>query len=69
MNDISILQLPELCETATKLKDEVEDFRQYIPLVQALRQPGMRERHWDLLTETLGFALKPDKNFTLRKGE
>ena len=28
----------------------------------------MRERHWDQLTAALGFKLKPDDNFTLRKG-
>ena len=61
-------KLEDLFNTATKLKEEVDDFKQYIPLVQALRQPGMRERHWSLLTEKLGFELKPDDNFTLRKG-
>ena len=35
--------------------------------VQALRNPGMRDRHWDLLTEQLGFKLHPEKTFTLTK--
>ena len=35
--------------------------------MQALRQPGMRERHWQQLSEQLGMALKPDKDFVLSK--
>ena len=35
--------------------------------MQALRQPGMRERHWQQLSEQLGMTLKPDKEFVLSK--
>ena len=35
--------------------------------MQALRQPGMRERHWQQLSEQLGMTLKPDKDFVLFK--
>lgn len=35
--------------------------------MQALRQPGMRERHWQQLSEQLGMTLKPDKDFVLSK--
>ena len=37
-----------------------------MPLVTALRNPGMRERHWDALTNDLKFELRPDDRFTLR---
>lgn len=47
----------------------MEAFKKFVPLVQALRNPGMRERHWDQLTEQLGFKLNPDKNFTLVKAQ
>ena len=36
-------------------------------MLQALRQPGMRERHWQQLSEQLGMTLKPDKDFVLSK--
>lgn len=35
--------------------------------MQALRQPGMRDRHWQQLSEQLGMTLKPDKDFVLSK--
>lgn len=35
--------------------------------VQALRQAGMRDRHWEQLSEQLGMTLKPDKEFSLSK--
>ncbi len=35
--------------------------------MQALRQSGMRERHWQQLSEQLGMTLKPDKDFVLSK--
>jgi dynein heavy chain len=61
-------KVPELGEVANVIKQEIESFKEYSPLVQALRQPGMRARHWQQLTDVLGFELKPDDNFTLRKG-
>ena len=35
--------------------------------MQAMRQPGMRERHWQQLSEQLVMTLKPDKDFVLSK--
>ena len=31
---------------AKQLKQEMEDFRPFMPVVTALRNPGMRDRHW-----------------------
>ena len=51
---------------ATQIKQEIEDFRPFVPVVVALRNPGMRDRHWDALTEELKFELRVDDRFTLR---
>ena len=37
--------------------------------LQALRNAGMRPRHWDQVSATLGFPLNPDAKFTLKKAE
>jgi hypothetical protein len=37
--------------------------------VQALRNPGMRLRHWEQVSSQLGFPLQPDSKFTLKKAE
>ncbi|KAK2152282.1 hypothetical protein LSH36_335g03002 [Paralvinella palmiformis] len=39
--------IPGVCDVAMEIKSEIENFRPYIPLIQGLRNPGMRKRHWD----------------------
>lgn len=34
---------------AQEIKKQIEEFRPYIPLIQGLRNPGMRNRHWELV--------------------
>lgn len=34
-------------EVALDVKKMIENFRPYIPLIQGLRNPGMRQRHWE----------------------
>ncbi len=34
-------------DVAVEIKGMIEEFRPYIPLIQGLRNPGMRKRHWD----------------------
>jgi hypothetical protein len=39
----------------------------YSPLIQALRNPGMRERHWLQVSEKLGFEFVMDESLTFTK--
>ncbi|KAL7993493.1 putative dynein heavy chain region D6 P-loop domain, dynein heavy chain, domain-2 [Plasmopara halstedii] len=56
----------EACATiAATVKEQISIFKPYVPLLVALRNPGMRQRHWEDLSKTLGFALEIDENFTL----
>ena len=41
---------------AKQIKQEMNDFQPFMPVVIALRNPGMRDRHWDDLTSTLGLS-------------
>ena len=59
-----------LIATATALnsvKAEVDEFMPFVPVVVALRTPGMRPRHWDALSDKLGIDLHPDATYTLTK--
>ncbi|KAI8896128.1 dynein heavy chain and region D6 of dynein motor-domain-containing protein [Globomyces pollinis-pini] len=56
---------PGCHEVAKQIKDEMEEFKPNVPLIQALRNPGMRERHWENLSEELQLKVKPDGNLTL----
>lgn len=36
-----------------------------MPLAVALRKDGMKDRHWDQISESVGFDIRPDENFNL----
>ena len=40
-------------EVAREIKGFIEDFKPFIPLIQGLRNPGMRNRHWEQVKEIL----------------
>jgi len=46
-------------------KSKVEEFREHLPLVCSLFNPGMRERHWLQVSEVVGFNLYPDDGMCL----
>lgn len=39
----------------------------HIPVVSILCNPGIRARHWDQMSEIVGYDLTPDSGTTLRK--
>lgn len=41
-----------------EIKNQIDDFRPLIPLIQILRNPGMRSRHWEALKEQTGLFQK-----------
>ena len=62
----SFKDTPGCLNIAKALKGEMAGFSGNVPVVQALRNPGMRDRHWDALSAELRFELRPDEKFTLR---
>ncbi|KAH8098241.1 dynein light chain binding protein [Aureococcus anophagefferens] len=44
---------------------QVNEFRPHVPLVIALRQQGMRDRHWENLSQKIKVDVKPDESYTL----
>ncbi|XP_069500104.1 dynein axonemal heavy chain 1 [Ambystoma mexicanum] len=59
--------IPACQEVAQEFKDKIEDFKPYIPLFQGLRNPGMRNRHWEMLSEQINMNIKPKANFTFTR--
>jgi dynein heavy chain len=47
------------------LKHKVEEFRTHLPLMTALRNPGLQIRHWEQLSAVTGQELKPSDKMTL----
>lgn len=38
-----------------------------MPIIQTLGNPGMKERHWEKVSEIVGFPIKVDDDLTLEK--
>lgn len=46
-----------------KLKISVEEFRPKIPLLVGLKKKGMRDRHWEKISDEVGFTVYPTNSF------
>jgi len=57
-------EIPGVQKIAEVTKGEVEQFQPYVELVGALRKEGMKERHWQQISEKVGFEVKPYEGFT-----
>ncbi|KAJ3276290.1 Dynein heavy chain 3, axonemal [Terramyces sp. JEL0728] len=54
-------------KVAESVKNKLEKFKSYIPLITILRNPGLKERHWQAISEVVGQTVVPDENTTLTK--
>ncbi|XXQ30104.1 AAA+ ATPase domain-containing protein [Plasmodiophora brassicae] len=55
----------ELNAIASNFAGQMKEFEPLLPLIEALGNPGMRQRHWDALSAALAIDLHPDETFTL----
>ena len=42
-------------------------FQEYLPLISAICNPGLRERHWAQMAEVVGFEIKRDEVTSLKR--
>ncbi|TRY59872.1 hypothetical protein DNTS_035283 [Danionella cerebrum] len=56
--------LPGCQEVALEIRKKIEGFRPFVPLFRGLRNPGMRNRHWEILSERINVNLKSRANLT-----
>ena len=52
---------------AAKVKSQVDDFKGHLPLISCLCNKGLRDRHWEQMSEIVKYSLKPDEGATLNK--
>ena len=50
-----------------QLKGKVDDFKHHMPLIQTLFNPGLRDRHWESISDIVGYPLAPDEDMCLMK--
>ena len=58
----SFKDTPGCLNIAKALKGEMAGFSGNVPVVQALRNPGMRDRHWDALSPSCGSSCAPTRS-------
>jgi len=51
---------------ATQIKEEIEDFKHYLPLIQSLRNPGVSDRHWEEISKVLNMKIEITESTTLQ---
>jgi len=50
-----------------EVKELIEVFKEKMPIIQTLGNPGLRDRHWEKISEIVGFPIRPNGELTLQK--
>ena len=58
---------PAVRKLAETVRLTIEEFREHMSLIMTLGNPGMKARHWEQVSEIVGFPIKVDSNMTLLK--
>ena len=53
-------------DIAKQVKDSIAEFMPRVPIVVSIRNPGMRDRHWEKIGELVSKTVVIDENFTLK---
>ncbi|VTJ65527.1 Hypothetical predicted protein [Marmota monax] len=56
---------PNALAMTKKVRARVEEFKQYIPLIQVICNTGLRPRHWEAMSAVVGFPLQPADDSTV----
>ncbi|KAK4472821.1 hypothetical protein MN116_004037, partial [Schistosoma mekongi] len=59
--------LPEPRKIATQVRGKIEEFKEHLPLIRTLFNPGLRDRHWQQISEIVGFTLNNEEGMCLSK--
>ena len=62
------MNMQACADIGAEIGRQVDEFKPHVPFVMGLRNPGMRERHWDQLSDEIGQDIHPmnDPDFTLQ---
>ncbi|KAI9093996.1 dynein heavy chain, N-terminal region 2-domain-containing protein, partial [Phlyctochytrium arcticum] len=54
-------------KVADSVKNRLDRFKAHLPLISVLRNPGLRDRHWEQMAEIVGQPIHPDESTSLSK--
>jgi dynein heavy chain len=54
-----------LKKLAEAMKNEVAAFKPHVPLVMVICNKGLRDRHWDQISDVVGFSVRPAEKTSL----
>ncbi|XP_068140477.1 dynein axonemal heavy chain 7 [Drosophila tropicalis] len=58
---------PTTMQLILDVKEQIEAFREHMPIINTLGNPGMKARHWEQVSEIIGFPIKVSPELTLEK--
>lgn len=61
------IQEPIAKKLAETFRTKIEDFKEHLPVISTLGNPSMKSRHWEQVSEIIGFPIKIDQWMTLAK--
>uniref|UniRef100_A0A1A9WZZ0 Dynein axonemal heavy chain 7 n=1 Tax=Glossina brevipalpis TaxID=37001 RepID=A0A1A9WZZ0_9MUSC len=56
---------PHTSELIRDIKENIESFRENMPIISTLGNPGMKARHWEQVSEIVGFPIKVTPELTM----
>ncbi|KYN44278.1 Dynein heavy chain 7, axonemal [Trachymyrmex septentrionalis] len=60
-------QEPDVRELAAAVRERIDEFKERMPMVMTLGNPGLKARHWDQISAIAGIPIKFDADLTLGK--
>ncbi|XP_053190892.1 dynein axonemal heavy chain 3 [Scomber japonicus] len=61
----SLSNLPGPCHVAKNFKNKIDQFKQHLPILTTICNPGIKDRHWETISSIVGFEVKPDMTSSL----
>ncbi|KAL6428106.1 hypothetical protein ACFW04_008466 [Cataglyphis niger] len=66
-NQTSIAYQPIAKKLAETVRMKIEEFKEHMPVILTLGNPSLKSRHWEQISEIVGFPIKVDEYMTLGK--
>ncbi|XP_068620866.1 dynein axonemal heavy chain 7 [Battus philenor] len=63
----SFQDTPDTHNLAVSVREKMDEFKTHMPIIQTLGNPGMKARHWEKVSDIVGFPIVVDEELSLAK--